>query len=91
MPGEAYNNAIFEAGGDGKSAAGPPMSVELGSGCAGCDTPDDNPGGGSMISGCAGHEILSGNPGGGSMTITSVVATGLGPGIGPTMGPGVRP
>ena len=91
MPGEAYNNAIFEAGGDGKSASGPPIPVELESGCAGCDTPDDSPGGGSRISGCAGLEMPSDNPGGGSMTNTSVVATGLGPGIGPAMGPGVGP
>ena len=89
MPGGAYNNAIFEAGGYGKSASGPPIPVELESGCAGWGTPDDSPGRCSMISGCAGYEMPSNNPGGGSMTNTSAVATGLGPGIGPAMGPGV--
>ena len=92
MPGGAYINAIFEAGGDGKSASGPLIPLEPESGCAGCDTPDDSPGGGSMISGCAGYELPSGRPGGGSVTSAPpVVATGLGPLVGPTMGPGVVP
>ena len=64
MPGEAHNNAIFEACGDGKSASVPPIPLELESGCAGWDTPEDSPGGGSMISGWAGHEMSPENPGG---------------------------
>ena len=54
MPAEAHSNALSEADGDGMSASGPPVPVELESGCAGKDTPADNPGGGSMIAGCAG-------------------------------------
>ena len=54
MPDEAYSIAIFEADGDGMSASGPPVPVELESGCAGKDTPAESPGGSSTIVGCAG-------------------------------------
>ena len=91
MPDEAYSNAIFEADGDGMSASGPPVPVELESGCAGCDTPDDSPGGGSMISGCAGYDLPSDNPGGGSMTDASVVATRFMPVKGTVLRPRVGP
>ena len=64
MHGEAYNNASFEAGGDGKSTSGPPIPMELESGCAEYDIFNDNPGGGSMISGCAGWDTPDGSLGG---------------------------
>ena len=82
MPDETYNNAIFEASGDGRSASGPPVSVELESGCAGCDTPADSPGGGSMVFGCAGSGMPSDRPGGGSTINALVVTTGVGSGLG---------
>ena len=83
MPADAYNSAIFEASGDDTSASGPTVSVKFESGCAGCDNPADNPGGGSILSGCAGPERPSDSPGGGSMINALVVATGVGPRVGP--------